>query len=425
MKSPCKFILSLSLLMILSCYFSFAQNIKITFDPAAEGYFMNIPGDKLYMVAIPNFSSSSVNYGSPVGQYLTDNGIGIFNYNNITFSKTINLQDYFHTTQAIYSISISFYIVGINNTGIFFSGSSTDTAYIQGLQNISPFTSEPSVTVSLTHHPLLQYTFKNTLQIGYFHSSAEQPTGNWVGVVGNWGTDDGVGQFMRTSGNDSLQITIDPFDYYNNFLSSSKIGFRLRDLSTNVLGIKANLNDSMMINFLDCPFTSDAPNSTVKLINDPGSSAITPNFSESIQNGEPLNDTIALINQTVGTTDYLAWTIHDGDYNLSSFSASPSNLVFSSLGCKNITLTTLNGAGCFIKQKNCAVEINDKGRTMSANFTSDKFIATTGETIKFKDLTTGAPSSRTWLFNGGIAYPSDQVHLFIAESKVYNRLGKI
>lgn len=122
------------------------------------------------------------------------------------------------------------------------------------------------------------------------------------------------------------------------------------------------------------------------------------NFNANLQNittGQSINFT----DLSTNTPTSWSWTF-SGATPASSTSQNPTNIVYNTPGCYQVSLTATNSAGSNTSTQICYIYVTNPVITPVANFTSSLVNLTTGQSINFNDLSTNNPTSWSWTFNG-------------------------
>jgi PKD repeat protein len=123
------------------------------------------------------------------------------------------------------------------------------------------------------------------------------------------------------------------------------------------------------------------------------------NFTSNTQNittGQSVNFTDLSTNNPTTWT----WTFTGGS-PASSTSQNPTNIVYNTPGCYQVSLTVTNSAGSNTFTQTCYITVSNTAIPPLANFTSNTQNITTGQSVNFTDLSTNNPTSWNWTFTGG------------------------
>jgi PKD repeat protein len=118
------------------------------------------------------------------------------------------------------------------------------------------------------------------------------------------------------------------------------------------------------------------------------------------------NTTVITVGQSVNFTDLstntpTAWSwSFTGAATSSSTLQNPSNIVYNTPGCYQVSLTASNSAGNNTKTTVCYITVNAIVLVPVANFSASSLSITTGQSVNFTDLSTNAPTSWSWTFTG-------------------------
>ncbi|MBR5983094.1 MAG: PKD domain-containing protein, partial [Bacteroidales bacterium] len=138
--------------------------------------------------------------------------------------------------------------------------------------------------------------------------------------------------------------------------------------------------------------------------NPPTPSTINAEFS-----GTPttlsVGGTVAFRDVSTGNPTSWSWSFPGGTPS-SSTSQNPS-VVYSTAGTYNVSLTISDGTNEDTETKNAYITVNDNGG-MSAAFIASSYNITMGDCISFTDMSTGAPTSWSWFFQGAETESSTQ-----------------
>ncbi len=98
----------------------------------------------------------------------------------------------------------------------------------------------------------------------------------------------------------------------------------------------------------------------------------------------------------------------------------PTNIVYNTPGCYQVTLTASNAAGSDSEIKPCYINVNPVVLVPVANFTSNTTVITAGQSVNFTDLSTNTPTSWSWTFTGATPTSSTTQN---PSNIVYNTAG--
>jgi PKD repeat protein len=129
---------------------------------------------------------------------------------------------------------------------------------------------------------------------------------------------------------------------------------------------------------------------------------ITPvaNFTASsvnITTGQSVNFT------DLSTNNPTSWNwVFVGAAPASSNSQNPTNIVYNTAGCYQVSLTATNSAGSNTSTQVCYITVLNPIITPIANFTANTQYITVGQLVNFTDISTNNPTSWNWVFTGAV-----------------------
>lgn len=231
--------------------FTASEEITIIFDATkADADDTNglVGAEKVYMQAGIVSDPDDVELSHVVGN-LVDDGVGQMtrvdgedNKWTITFtpSEYFSLSD----TDDAYSIGMYFRDADNENLGMGFRG---ELVYVDILQegnivSVTPSSFSVEDEITITFNAALGTRGLISAEDVYVHSGVvlsdvDEPTGDdWANVVGNWGSDDGIGQMAKVDDSNLWQITITPADYYSLSGDAYWMAMVFRDASGNAKG---------------------------------------------------------------------------------------------------------------------------------------------------------------------------------------------
>ncbi|HRG59548.1 MAG TPA: PKD domain-containing protein, partial [Bacteroidia bacterium] len=134
--------------------------------------------------------------------------------------------------------------------------------------------------------------------------------------------------------------------------------------------------------------------------NNCASSALVPvaNFTANtftINAGQSVNFT------DLSTNTPTSWSwVFTGGTPASSTVQNPTNIVYNTPGCYQVTLTATNSAGSNTSTQTCYINVTNPVIAPVANFTASSVNITSGQSVNFTDLSTNNPTSWNWTFAG-------------------------
>ena len=211
--------------------FTANTEITITFDATKAsnaGTDGLVGASKVYLHAgVVSDDPSSTILTNIVGT-LTDDGVGLMTQVDDQSNKweiTLTLRDYFGLADGDDAFRLGMYFRDADNTNQA-KGFRGRDVYVDILQEGNIVSVEPTEfsvddEVTITFNAALGSrglvdAAKVYMHSGVVTSDIETPTGDdWSNIVGNWATDDGVGEMTNVSGTDLWQITLTPRSYYS------------------------------------------------------------------------------------------------------------------------------------------------------------------------------------------------------------------
>jgi PKD repeat protein len=104
----------------------------------------------------------------------------------------------------------------------------------------------------------------------------------------------------------------------------------------------------------------------------------------------------------LSTNNPTSWNwVFTGGTPASSSVQYPTNIVYNTPGCYQVSLTATNSAGSNTSTQTCYINVTNPVIAPVANFTASTFNITTGQSVNFTDLSTNNPTSWNWTFTGG------------------------
>ena len=122
---------------------------------------------------------------------------------------------------------------------------------------------------------------------------------------------------------------------------------------------------------------------------------------------------------STNTPTQWAWTFTGGAPSSSTIK-NPSNIVYNSVGTYSVSLTATNSGGSNTNTKTSYITVTSGGSAPVADFSETPATINVGQTIRFDDLSTNAPTSWSWTFTGGT--PASSSSQF-PPNIVYNTAG--
>lgn len=192
---------------------------------------------------------------------LIDDGLGLMTRvegSDHLWELTIIPKDYFELQEGdnVYRMGMFFRDAENNNLGKGFRGKNIykkvddDQPFITITP--APFEAETEITLTLNvakGHGELQGADKIYMHSGVITDDTANPqNANWVGIVGNWGMDDGIGEMTKVSPEGNLwQIKLTPKTYYN--LSGNQHPYWIAVVFRNANGnLKATADQTAVFN---------------------------------------------------------------------------------------------------------------------------------------------------------------------------------
>lgn len=179
--------------------------------------------------------------------------------------------------------------------------------YSQVTINPSPFEIDESITISIdaSSKQTNCNNFSNPTKI-YLHSGVGNETNAWgTSVVGNWGTDDGVGEMTFNSSNNKWEMTFIPKTYYGltdvQAAGVTKIGMVFRN-ETGSQEFKDNGCSDFIFNVGSFQLTLNSPSNSTTILNSGEQLSIS--ASATLSANFTLKANGSVINQTTGATSY-------------------------------------------------------------------------------------------------------------------------
>jgi ELWxxDGT repeat protein len=134
-------------------------------------------------------------------------------------------------------------------------------------------------------------------------------------------------------------------------------------------------------------------------INLNGGLAPVANFSAS--NTSPnAGTTINFTDLSTNTPTSWSWSFTGGS-PATSTSQNPTNILYNTPGCYQVTLTATNAYGSDPEVKTCYINVLNPALAPVADFVASNTSVATGGSISFSDLSANTPTSWSWSFSGG------------------------